>query len=146
MADNGKKLMLHKANKAVVLNAPDGYEELIGPMPEGMGVSTELAAGEEGSFDFVMLFAGSIAQLDEFAPEVIRATKPGGYIWIAYPKKSSKIKTDINRDIGWKPMVDAGIVPVTQISLDETWSALRFRPVTEIKVMSRKSLVPGADQ
>jgi hypothetical protein len=143
MADNWKKLMLHKSKKAAVLNAPDNYKELIGPIPEGMEVSTEIAGGEEGTFDFVMLFAASIAQLDQFTPDTLRALKDGGLVWISYPKKSSKIKTDINRDISWKPFIDAGYAPVTIISLDDTWSSLRFRPVSEIKVMTRKTLVPG---
>jgi hypothetical protein len=59
-------------------------------------------------------------------------------LWLAYPKKSSGVKTDLSRDAGWPPLEAADFLPVTQISLDETWSALRFRRRSEIKTLTRK--------
>jgi hypothetical protein len=54
-------------------------------------------------------------------------------------KKTSNITTDITRDIVWEEvmMMNAGIRPVTQIAVDETWSALRFRPTSDVKSKSR---------
>jgi len=60
----------------------------------------------------------------------MQALKPGGLLWFAYRKKSSKVKTDISRDIIWEGLMSIGIHPVTLISIDDTWSALRFRPST----------------
>ncbi len=49
-------------------------------------------------------------------------------LWIAYPKGN---RTDVNRDSLWPMLVDYGMRPITQVSVDEVWSALRFRPLTE---------------
>ena len=70
-----------------------------------------------------------MAELEALAPEAIRAIKHDGLLWISYPKRSSKVKTDIARDVGWDVVAQAGLRPVTQGSVDETWSALRFRLV-----------------
>jgi hypothetical protein len=55
-----------------------------------------------------------------------------GLLWVSYPKKSSKIATDISRDVAWEVMKEFGLQPVFQISIDETWSALRFRPTERV--------------
>jgi hypothetical protein len=59
-------------------------------------------------------------------------------LWFAYPKISSGIKTDINRDNGWGVLQKRKFEPVTQIAIDETWSALRFKPVDKIPKMMRQ--------
>lgn len=62
----------------------------------------------------------------------------GGHLWFAYPKLSGKIKTDITRDKGWAVLEAYTLMPVTQIAIDATWSALRFRRRHEIKKLTRK--------
>jgi hypothetical protein len=54
--------------------------------------------------------------------------------WLSSPKKTGKIASDLSRDIVWELMkvMDTGLRPVTQISIDETWSALRFRPTEKV--------------
>ncbi len=47
-------------------------------------------------------------------------------------KKSAKMKTDLTRDVGWETVAKAGWQAVSQISVDDTWSALRFRPAAEV--------------
>ena len=81
-----------------------------------------------GIFDFVQVFVKSISELEKQAPVAIKAVKYDGLLWICYPKQSSGIKTDINRDTGWSVVQQAGLRPVTQMAIDDTWSALRFRP------------------
>ncbi|HYO89253.1 MAG TPA: hypothetical protein VER79_11430 [Candidatus Limnocylindrales bacterium] len=63
----------------------------------------------------------------------ILAVKPGGVFWACYPKLTGEIKTDITRDKGWDALTGAGWRGVAQVSVDGTWSALRFRPETDIK-------------
>jgi hypothetical protein len=60
------------------------------------------------------------------------AVKQDGLLWVSYPKRSSKVETDISRDVGWEVMAEAGLRPVTQVSIDEIGSALRFRPVEAV--------------
>jgi hypothetical protein len=116
----------------LILNAPDGYQQM--PI-RCQGASVQ--AGGAGEFDVVQVFVRSKADLDARAPEAIRALRLGGVLWFAFPRKSSKVKTDINRDAGWETVSAAGLEPVTAIATDETWSALRFRPSGEIKARKK---------
>ena len=92
-------------------------------MPEGV-VLTDQA---KGTFDCVQLFVKNIEEMNRLAPRAIRAVKPDGLLWISYPKRSSKTKTDLSRDHGWEVIENAGLEGVTLIAIDEVWSAMRFR-------------------
>lgn len=124
-----KKLKLKDGQKAAVINAPEGFAIELGPLPENTRLFTEL----DGTFDFIHLFVGSRSDLESFGPAVTQAINPDGLLWISYPKKSSKVKTDINRDTGWDVMHKAGFEGVSLISVNDTWSALRFRPSEKVK-------------
>lgn len=123
-----KKLRIQPDQRILILYAPPGYLEALGELPEGARVSRE----PDGEYDFVHLFVSSRAELDARAPAALRAVKYDGILWISYPKQSAKIKTDINRDSGWDVVFKAGLRPVTQVAIDEVWSALRFRPIEKV--------------
>ena len=120
-----KKLWLVPGQRALVLNAPAGYVESLGELPEGVVVARELG---EGIFDFVHLFAKDSAEFAAFGPAAQQAIRYDGILWISYPKGSAKVETDLSRDAMWGLLTDAGMRPVSQISIDDTWSAVRFRP------------------
>jgi len=63
----------------------------------------------------------------------------GGLLWLCYPKKSSKTYkgSDCSRETVGKLIADLNFEPVSQVAVDEDWSALRFRPVDQIKTMTR---------
>lgn len=121
-----KKLGIKPGHSLLILDAPDGYLEALRPLPEGVTVATSAKAGER--FDVVQRFVTSADDVATRAAAAIAAFTPNGLLWFAYPKKTGAIKTDISRDRGWEPVGAAGFLPVTQIAIDETWSALRFRP------------------
>jgi hypothetical protein len=123
-----KKLRIQAGQRLLILNAPADYLATISPLPQGV----EVHDTQDGEFDFVQLFVSSIAELEEYAPPAIKAVKYDGLLWICYPKQTSGIKTDINRDTGWTVVQEAGLRPVMQVAIDETWSALRFRPVERV--------------
>ncbi|WP_201789057.1 hypothetical protein [Scytonema hofmannii] len=112
----------------IIINPPVGYMDLLGALPEGVELATEL----EGTFDFIHLFVQTISELENFAPKVISALKYDGMLWIAYPKRTSKVKTDIYRDVGWDVIENAGLRGVSQIAINDVWSALRFRPAERV--------------
>jgi hypothetical protein len=94
------------------------------PLPARATVTTGGA-----SRDAVIAFATDQADLARVAPRAIRATKPDGLLWIAYPKGTAKMKTDLNRDVLWQIVEERhGLEGVTLVAIDETWSAMRFRP------------------
>lgn len=124
-----KKLLLKPQMKIAIANEPDGYPALLGELPAGV----ELVSNPTpGSLDLLLFWVHSVAELERLAPELLPQVKHDGLLWIAYPKKSSKIKTDISRDAGWDVVKAAGLVGIALIALDETWSAMRFRPVERI--------------
>jgi hypothetical protein len=124
-----KKLRIQAGQRVLVLNAPEGYVDSLSDLPEGVEMSTR---PEGGGYDFVHLFVLDSAELHALLPGATTAVKYDGLLWVSYPKKSSKVKTDLSRDVLWELMKETGLRPVTQISVDSTWSALRFRPAEEV--------------
>jgi hypothetical protein len=123
------KLQVKPGFKMLILNAPDGYVSALSDLPAGAQVMTS----GSGPFDFVQVFAHNKADVDSYTPKAIAALKPGGMLWFCYPKKTGKIKTDISRDAGWDSVNKAGFEGIRLISIDDTWSSMRFRPREEIK-------------
>lgn len=129
-----KKLLVKPGQRLLVLNAPTGYVERLTPLPDG----ATLAQTPDGRYDAVHVFVASQADLARLWPTARDALTPGGLMWLAYPKKTSGIKTDIHRDAGWDVVAADEWLGVTQIAIDDTWSALRFRPAADIPSLSRK--------
>lgn len=131
-----KKLRIPEGEPILILQAPSEYLEDIRALLGGTEVHTE---SKQDKYNFVHLFVSSIAELEKWAPAAIAAAAYDKLLWISYPKKSGKIKTDINRDAGWERVMQAGWEGVSLISIDEIWSALRFRPAEQIS-MTRNSI------
>lgn len=119
-----KKLRIQPGQRALVLNPPSGYVQSLGELPEGV----ELSKKPEGEYDFVHLFIKDSAEFEKLIQSAIEAVEYDGLLWISYPKRSSKVATDLSRDVLWGMMGETGLRPVTQVSVDAVWSALRFRP------------------
>jgi hypothetical protein len=120
-----KKLRLPQVGKIAIIEPPEGFLELIGSS-SGDRLAVE---SDFGTYDYVQMFATDVADVERLAPLALRAVKPDGLLWLSYPKGSSKIKTDLNRDRGWTVVHEAGWEGVALVSVDETWSAMRFRPI-----------------
>ena len=119
--------------RAVVVNAPEGYPQALEPLPEGVELLSG-PDGEDGQLDFVLLFVRDMAELRAHLPAAARAVKHDALLWIAYPKGSAKTGTDLNRD-RLHAAVGEGehqLTGVTLVSLDDTWSAMRFRPTEKV--------------
>jgi hypothetical protein len=130
MADSSliKKLRIKRGDRAAILNAPAEYLQLIGDLSPDAKIETVVAP----SLDFVQLFVKTSQELDNQVPSILNALKKGGLFWICYPKGGSKIKTDLNRDILWATMGKFSMAGVSLISIDNVWSAMRFRPTDEV--------------
>jgi hypothetical protein len=126
----GKKLLIKPGHKILLTNAPEGFT--LGALPEG----AETKASGDGPFDHVMTFVYNKADVDRLAPAAIRRVRPGGFLWFAYPKQTSKIKTDIHRGVGWDAVRNTVWEGIALVAVDDTWSAMRYRPASEVR--SRK--------
>ena len=120
-----QKLRIKAGDRIAVLNPPDG-DRLTGGIPPSVTVSGKL----RGTFKQVHCFVRSKAELDRIAPAIIRSLEPAGLVWIYFPKKASRLQTDLSRDFGWDVLRQAKFTQVSLIGLDETWSAFAFRRQT----------------
>ncbi len=126
MADDRllKKLKLKPGLRAAVINAPADYLASLHPLPEGLSLDERL----DGVYDWIQLFAQNQAELAAQAPAVVRALNATGLLWVAFPKGSSKLQTDLTRDRGWDSLQGADLKWINLISVDPTWSAFSLRP------------------
>jgi len=122
-----RKLLLRPGCRVALVNAPAGYAERLQPLPEGAAVVEPTASG----VDVVQVFVRDMADLDRLAT-AFASVGPDGLLWISYPKGGRKAGTDLNRDVLWERMSTYGLAGVTLVAVDETWSAMRFRPADRV--------------
>jgi len=133
-----RKLLIEPGYRVLVLNPPAGYIESLSPLPD----NAEVVGQGDGEHDLVQLFARDRAQLEQDAPRAMGALRPGGLLWVAYPKPASGPGSDLSRDHGWGVLHGAGLIAVKQVDVDPSWNALRFQPHTEVA----GAAVAAADQ
>lgn len=110
----------------VLINAPAAIEKEF----KTLGFTT--SSGQNVKSSNTLLFVNNMNEFLDFLSNGLKNIEPDCVFWIAYPKISSKIKTDINRDSLRLTAERFGIKTVSAISIDETWSALRFRPIDKV--------------
>jgi len=113
-------------DNAVVINAPKDIEDEF----KKLGFKTSFDKSEK-SRDTLVFIKDSKEYLD-FLKKKLNLVEPDSVLWFAYPKGTSKIRTDINRDSIRETGEGYGITTVAAISIDDTWSALRFRPIDKV--------------
>ena len=124
--------LLVKPGSSAWVSAP-GHRAVIGSLPDGASWADEPVGATT-----LVLFAEDERALRTLLGEHGAVLPDAEHVWIAYPKGG---KSDINRDSLWPIVRDAtGMRPITQIALDETWSALRFRPLKP----GEEPFAPGA--
>ena len=116
------KLHLKPGMRFAVVNAPDGFARTLGKLPAGVKQEPSLKA----DLDLVMVFAASQKALQTHWPKALAALKPDGALWVSYPKKTSGIQTDLGMG-EWTVSKGSDWNPVFMISVDDTWSSVRFK-------------------
>ena len=86
----------------------------------------------DDSCDFSLVFVKNMNDLLLYFLESMECGKYDHIYWLVYPKKSGKIESDLSRDIIWRMIEEYGYRPVSIISIDDTWSAMRVRPAYEV--------------
>lgn len=129
-----KKLGLKDQNPVLILNAPEEYRDIMADIEEQ--VHEEI----KSKYKFIQIFAKNLEEAVKYTGEAIEALEDDGHIWLCYPKGASKkYKSDINRTKSWGVFAHYDFEPVSQVSIDDDWSAMRFRHVDNIKTMKRKT-------
>ncbi|HYC29598.1 MAG TPA: hypothetical protein VEB42_12285 [Chitinophagaceae bacterium] len=98
--------------------------------------------------DFALVFAVNENQLSGIVQDVLPALHEDSKFWVAYPKSTSKIATDLNRGCSWECITGAGYEGVSEVTLDHVWTAVRFNRVEAEKPavkLGRKKMAILAD-
>ena len=119
-----KKMKLNAGARAAVVNAPAGFLKELAPLPDGVTLSEKL----QGTLDWIQVFVATSAELKAKLSAAAGALAPEGLLWISFPKRTSRIQTDLTRDKGWEALKEVDLKWVTLISVNKTWSAFAFRP------------------
>jgi hypothetical protein len=117
-----KKLGIADGSSVAVLHAPEGFDRVLGPLPAGVRLRTRAGSRE----DVLVYFAMRGAELGRRLGWLKRRLDPAGGLWIAWPKKSSTIDTDLSFEMVQGAGLEAGLVDNKSCSIDEEWQALRF--------------------
>jgi len=128
-----QKMLIKKGQRVLLLNAPEGYAARLTGPPEGVVIETTLS----GQADVVQYFVTSKKQLESKLAAVKTALKPGGILWITYPKLTSKLAADISRDAINAYAATLGLVGVAMVAIDEDWAGLRVKVVQSIGHQTR---------
>lgn len=121
-----KKLRIDGTKKMLIINAPNEYLDVL------LGIEFETESKGEGIYDFVQVFGYQQDELEKIAQLVEKSGKYDCSFWACYPKGTSKIKSNIKRETVWSAFELIGLQAVSQIAIDETWSALRGRPSEKV--------------
>ena len=103
-----------------VLSPPPDFSQTLGGLPGGV------TPVSRGSLDFGMLFVSKRTDLAKRFPGFRDRLASNGMLWIAWPKKSSGVPSDLTEDIVRVIGLDAGLVDVKVCAVDDTWSGLKF--------------------
>jgi hypothetical protein len=117
-----EKLGIKPGTAVVVLGGPPEFPATLGPLPEGAGIRTRLSRGAA----FIHQFARRKDDLAEAFPRLAQALADDGMLWISWPKKTSKIATDLTEDVVRSLGLPLGLVDVKVCAIDETWSGIKF--------------------
>lgn len=117
-----KKLGIRAGAAVALLEAPEGFERLLDPVPPDV----EIRRGARGRASLVLLFAMSMRDLRKRFGTAARLLEGGGSVWIAWPNKASGIAIDLNETAVRSFGLAAGWVDYKICAIDETWSGLLF--------------------
>ncbi|TQV88205.1 DUF3052 family protein [Aliikangiella coralliicola] len=117
-----KKLGIKPNFILYVKNPPTNYKELVSPLPENVTIRTRLVS----NLDMIHLFTKSRKELCQLIEKLSSKIKPNGMIWISWPKKASKVPTDITENVLREVILPMGLVDIKVCAVDETWSGLKF--------------------
>jgi hypothetical protein len=116
------KLGIKAGSLIHVVNAPDGYLRLIEPLPEGVKIASRLS----NNADLVHIFTSRKSELSEALHSYRAKLKPAVVVWVSWPKKSSKVPTDVTEDTVREVALPLGFVDIKVCAVTEVWSGLKL--------------------
>jgi len=139
-----EKLQLKNEKNILIQGLPSSIEKQFSKLSFAKNLTPLLKSRK---IDFALIFAVSESQLNAILRDIMPALKDDSKLWVAYPKLTSKITTDLNREGSWSVLVEADYENTDQVSLDHVWHAVNFQKgskvlaeeVYELEVVTTKS-------
>lgn len=116
------KLGIKPGHRAAFIGAPDGFAQTLGELPEGV----RTVGDDAGPVDLAIFFTTRADALADAFQGWGRRVFPGGTLWIGWPKKASRVATDVTEDVVRAIGVREGMVDVKVCAIDAVWSGLKF--------------------
>ncbi|MEN9598982.1 MAG: hypothetical protein RL596_1293 [Bacteroidota bacterium] len=129
-----EKLQLKDEKNLLIQGLPSSIEKQFAKLTYAKNVTPLLKSKK---VDFALVFAISQTQLNNVLNEVFPALHDESKLWVAYPKTTSKIASDLNRDCSWECLTKKEYECVRQVALDHVWSAMRFKKLDQIPNRTR---------
>jgi hypothetical protein len=117
-----KKLGYAAGQRVLLSNPPPHYADLLGPLPD----SIEFATRAAGPLDLIHAFFVKQADLAKRFPALAKSLAPAGMVWVSWPKRTSRVATDLTEDVVRRIGLAGGLVDVKVCAVDDVWSALKF--------------------
>lgn len=135
------KLRIQAKNTLLTINEPKDFKKGLTGLPAGVKITDSAK-----EFDQVHWFVLNKAQMEKQMSRVMKLLKPGIHVWIYYPKGTSGIQTDLNRDKGWDCLLKETdkVTFISLISFDDTWSVFGMRAKTEAD--KKKDAIPKPER
>ena len=124
------KLGIKEGHRVGLVGAPSGFEATLGALPSGVAMRKRL----RGPLDVLVYFTKEAADLASKVQRLGAAIEVDGAVWVAWPKRASKVPSDITEDVVRDLAVPLGLVDNKVAALDETWSGLRLVWRRELRV------------
>ena len=117
-----KKLGIGTGHHVWLVQAPANYRSLVAPLPDGVTFATKASH----TTDVAHLFTSKRRELEKMLRMARGALKPDAAVWVSWPKKSSKVPTDITEDVIREVALPMGFVDIKVCAVDDTWSGLKL--------------------
>jgi hypothetical protein len=117
-----KKLGIKEGSVSRIVNEPPNYFQLFADWPVAVKPVKDIAVKK----DFIHFFTADAKELYKELPLLKTEIKQGGMIWVSWPKKAAKMKTDITEDVIRDFALQIGLVDIKVCAVDEIWSGLKL--------------------
>jgi hypothetical protein len=118
------KLGIGEGDEVALIGAPERFEDTLGELPDVASLHTDLA--DDARYDVIVFFVTERAELEAELPHLRASMAPACGLWIAFPKRASKVATDVTDNVIREIALPTGLVDNKVCAIDATWTGVRL--------------------
>jgi hypothetical protein len=119
-----RKLGIGDGDEVALIGAPERFEDTLGELPDVASLHTDLA--DDARYDVILAFVTQRSELEAELPRLRARMAPACGLWIAWPKRASRVPTDMSDQVVRDVALPTGLVDNKVCAIDDTWSGLRL--------------------